>query len=73
MTSRVLALMVTAALSLGVAGSASAAPGDLDTSFTPPTLNNSVYSVAVLTDGKYLIGGASAMLAATWLPTTWRG
>ena len=57
MTSRVLAIIVTAALALGVAGSASAAPGDRDTSFNPPALNNYVKSVAELSDGKYLIGG----------------
>jgi len=31
--------------------------GSLDTSFTPPSLNNTVWSIAVLSDGKYLIGG----------------
>ena len=57
MTSRVLGLIVTAAVALGVAGSAGAAPGDRDTSFNPPALNNYVKSVAELSDGKYLIGG----------------
>ena len=57
MSFRLLALTTTAALALGVAGTASAAPGDLDTSFTPPTLNGSVFSIAGLSDGKYLIGG----------------
>jgi uncharacterized delta-60 repeat protein len=56
-TSRALSLIVTAAVALGVAGTASAAPGDLDTSFAPPTLNYWVLSVAALSDGKYLIGG----------------
>jgi len=57
MIPRLVALTITAALALGVAGTASAAPGDLDTSFTPPALNSPVYSVAELTGGKYLIGG----------------
>ena len=57
MTSRALSLIVTAAVALGVAGTASAAPGDLDTSFTPPTLDSVVLPVAELTGGKYLIGG----------------
>ncbi|MGB0613738.1 MAG: fibronectin type III domain-containing protein, partial [Miltoncostaeaceae bacterium] len=54
---RLLALTITAAAALGVAGTASAAPGDLDTSFTPPALNSVVLPVAELTGGKYLIGG----------------
>ena len=29
-----------------------------DATFAPPTLNNEVYSVAALSDGKYLIGGS---------------
>ena len=33
------------------------ADGSLDTSFTPPSLNSTVWSIAVLSDGKYLIGG----------------
>ena len=70
---RLLALTITAAAALGVAGTASAAPGDLDTSFTPPALNSVVLPVAELTGGKYLIGGTSPMPAATRTPTTWRG
>ena len=56
---RRLAVVVVVAVGLmgATVGSAVAAPGDLDTGFTPPTLDGDVYSVAELGDGKYLIGG----------------
>ena len=60
---RIVALMmslIAGALSYAAVSPASAAPGDLDSSFTPPVLNGSVYSTAELNDGSgYLVGGSS--------------
>ena len=57
---RIVALMmslIAGALSYAAVSPASAAPGDLDSSFTPPVLNGSVHSVLELDGGGFLFGG----------------
>ncbi len=49
--------LVAGALSYAAVSPASAAPGDLDLSFTPPTLDGSVYSALELDGGGLLLGG----------------
>ncbi|MGB1675859.1 MAG: hypothetical protein ACPHJV_05650, partial [Miltoncostaeaceae bacterium] len=57
MSSRIFKGVASASAVLAVAGVASAAPGDLDTTFVPPTIGGEVRAVAALSDGRYLIGG----------------
>jgi uncharacterized delta-60 repeat protein len=54
----VVTVLAVVALAFRLAGPANAAVGDLDTSFTPPSLSAGVTSVVELSDGKYLIGGS---------------